>query len=298
MEESSKDQNKRTREIKGVICLALAVFLLLCLFSYSPHDPSFTRFVGDAASTHNLIGKFGSYTADSIIRLLGVASFLLPVALLALAFQYFLRPAFAIDISRVFGFIFFTLSLAGLAGALLKKGVVVYGEALRAGGLLGAGLVRLLLNYFNAAGTYIIVIVMLIISLYFIIEYSLVSVTEKVSRGAGGLAGKIRERLTALSSKFSSRPKVEIKLAPVLEEAEPAPKKAKPKKIEQTHFDFNKIKSDGKFLVPPLSLLEEAPQKDTRIKRDLLFGQFPHSGKKSWRISVWKRRSWKLCLVR
>nr|MBP7342655.1 DNA translocase FtsK 4TM domain-containing protein [Syntrophaceae bacterium] len=98
MEEKATDQNKRTREIKGVVCLALAVFLLLCLFSYSPQDPSFTRFVVDGPATHNLTGKVGSYTADSLIRLLGGAAFLIPLALLALAFQYFLRPAFDVTL--------------------------------------------------------------------------------------------------------------------------------------------------------------------------------------------------------
>ena len=47
-------------------------------------------------------------------------------------------------------------------------------------------------------------------------------------------------------------------------------KKEKPKKIEQTRFDFTKIKPGGKFQLPPLTLLEESPQKDTRIKRDYL----------------------------
>ena len=40
--EKQKD-NKRTREIKGVVCLSLALFLLLCLVSYHPQDPSFTH---------------------------------------------------------------------------------------------------------------------------------------------------------------------------------------------------------------------------------------------------------------
>ncbi len=269
MEETPRDPNKRTREIKGVISLALAVFLLLCLFSYSPHDPSFTRFVTEGSPTHNLTGKVGSYTADSIIRMLGIAIFLLPLALLACSFQYFLRPAFEINAARVFGFIFFTLSCAGLFGALFKSGVSLYGETLRAGGLLGAGLDRFLLTYFNASGTYIILLVIFIISLYFIIDYSLVSVTGRCTQGTRGLASAARERWTSLWARFSE-PKVEIKKTPVPAETEQASKKAKPKKVEQTHFDFNKLKSDGKFQLPPFTLLEEAPQKDTRVKRDLL----------------------------
>jgi len=78
MEEKITDQqkhNKRIREIKGVICLSLALFLLLCLVSYRPQDPSFTHFVVSGKSTHNFTGKVGSYAADSLIRLLGISSF-------------------------------------------------------------------------------------------------------------------------------------------------------------------------------------------------------------------------------
>jgi len=269
MEETPKEQNKRVREIKGVVCLALAVFLLLCLFSYSPHDPSFTHFVVDGQATHNLTGKFGSYVSDSLIRLMGFSVFLLPAALLVCAFQFFLRPAFEIIVTRVCGFLVFTLSLTGLFGALLKNGVTLYGEKLKAGGLIGSGFVWFLLSYFNAAGTYIILIVILIISLYFVIDYSIVSVTGKFSQGIAALPARFKQRWAILLARFS-KPKIEIKTPPAAEAPEPPARKAKPRKVEQTHFDFTKMKSDGKFQLPPFTLLEEAPQKDTRVKRDLL----------------------------
>jgi S-DNA-T family DNA segregation ATPase FtsK/SpoIIIE len=269
MEHPPKDQNKRMREIKGVLCLALAIFLFLCLFSYSPHDPSFTRFVVDGASTHNLTGKFGSYVADSMIRLFGLAVFLLPSALLICAFQYFVRPAFTLFFPRVTGFIFFTLSLTGLCGTLLKNGVTFQGEKLKAGGLIGAGIEWFLLSYFNAAGTYIILIVGLIISLYFIVDYSIVSVTEKFTQSISNLASSLRQRWAIIRARFT-KSQIEIKTPPAVQESDPPAKKPKPRKIEQTHFDFSKLKSDGTFQLPPLSLLSEGPQKDTRIKRDLL----------------------------
>ena len=270
MKENPTDHRNRTREIRGVVCLALAVFLLLCLFSYSPHDPSFTRFMADGPSTHNLTGKFGSYTADAIIRLIGIASFLLPLALLACAFQYFLRPAFMVSAPRVLGFSFFALACAGLLGSLVKGGVTFYGETLEAGGLIGKGIVRFLLGYFNPAGTYIILIFIFVVSLFFIMEFSLVSVTERFSQSAGGFLKTIKDRIFSVFSSFFTRLKIENNPPPVIEEVGPTPKKVKPKKVEQTHFDFNKLKSDGKFQLPPFTLLEEAPQKDTRVKRDYL----------------------------
>jgi DNA segregation ATPase FtsK/SpoIIIE, S-DNA-T family len=153
--EEKQTNDKRIREIKGVVCLALAVFLLLCLISYHPLDHSFTHFVAEGKATHNFIGPVGSYTADSLIRLLGISSFLLPLIFLVCSFQYFLRPEFAINKSTFFGIFFFAVSFAGLIAVVITT-VTVYGENLRAGGLIGAAAVRLLLNYFNIAGTYIL----------------------------------------------------------------------------------------------------------------------------------------------
>jgi len=143
MEDNHQNNNNRNREIKGVISLALALFLLLCFFSYSPHDPSFTRFVADGTATHNLTGKFGSYSADSIFRLLGIAAFFIPAALLAGAFHLFLRPAFFVTGARAGGLVFLTLAFSGLLQAAIKGGVIVYGETMRAGGLIGELIVYL-----------------------------------------------------------------------------------------------------------------------------------------------------------
>jgi S-DNA-T family DNA segregation ATPase FtsK/SpoIIIE len=266
MEEKQTD-NKRTREIKGVVCLAGAVFLLLCLVSYRPLDPSFTHFVAEGKATQNFIGPVGSYTADSLIRLLGISSFLLPLILLLCSFQYFLRPEFTVNKSRFFGIFFFIVSFAGIA-ALIIKTVVIHGEILKVGGVVGSASVDLLLNYFNIAGTYILLILILIVSLTFIVEFSLVGVTGKLTRNLQTAFLAFKSKISALASSAVSKIKMERKPPPVIEENAAAPKKVKIKKVEQTHFDFTK--ADGKFQLPPFTLLEEAPHKDTRVKRDHL----------------------------
>jgi DNA segregation ATPase FtsK/SpoIIIE, S-DNA-T family len=265
--EEKKTDNKMAREIKGVVCLALAVFLLLCLLSYHPQDLSFTRFIAEGKATSNLIGPVGSYTADSFIRLLGVSSFLLPLIFLLCSFQYFLRPAFTIHGSRLLGIFFFAISFAGLMDAIFKS-VKVYGETLRVGGLIGGAAVQLLLNYFNIAGTYILLILIVIVSLIFTVEFSLISVAERLSQNFRSALTAIRNRISALFSSAVSSIKIERNTEPVIDESTPAPKKVKIKKVEQTHFDFTK--ADGKFQLPPFTLLEESQRKDTRVKRDHL----------------------------
>ena len=275
MEESHKEDNRqkqsnRTREIQGVAFLAVAIFLLLGMFSYSPQDPSFTRFVPEESTTHNLTGKFGAYLADSLIRLLGIPSFLLPLALLGCAFQYFMRQVFALTVQRFLGFSFLMLACAGLFGSLFQEGIVYGGEYLRAGGWIGMGVVRSLLNYFNEAGTYIILIFIFMVSLFFILDFSLVSVTEGFSGLVLRLFQKVQNRISSLWKGGIARWKSRETVMPVIEEPEPPRKKAKPQKVEQLHFDFSNLKADGKYQLPPFTLLTDPPQKDGRAKRDHL----------------------------
>jgi S-DNA-T family DNA segregation ATPase FtsK/SpoIIIE len=265
--------NKRIREIKGVVCLSLAFFLLLCLVSYHPQDPSFTHFVSSGQATHNFTGKAGSYTADSLIRLLGIASFLLPLILFVCSFKYFLKLEFTINTSRALGFLFFVLSFAGIMSILISGSVTVYRESLNngTGGFIGVSIVELLRIYFNAAGTYIILFLIFIVALTFMVDFSIVSVTGRISQLALALITPCKNRLMSFVNFVFNSMKMEKKPQPVIiEDPPPVVKKAPSKKIEQTNFDFTKTKTDDNFQLPPFTLLEESPQKDARVKRDSL----------------------------
>ena len=133
-------------------------------------------------ATHNFTGKAGSYTADFLICLLGIASFLLPIILFVCSFKYFLRPGFTINTNRSVGFLFFVLSFAGLMAILISGSVTLYGESLKngTGGLIGVSIVEFLRIYFNVAGTYIILFLIFVVALTFMVEFSIVSVTENI----------------------------------------------------------------------------------------------------------------------
>ena len=140
-------------------------------------------------TTHNFTGKVGSYTADSLIRLLGIASFLLPVILFWHAvLNIFYGPRFTINTNRFVGFFFFVLSFAGLMALLISGSVTIYGESLKdgTGGLIGVSIVEFLRISFNVAGTYIILFLIFVVALTFMVEFSIVSLTERISQFAVG----------------------------------------------------------------------------------------------------------------
>ncbi|HQB93006.1 MAG TPA: DNA translocase FtsK 4TM domain-containing protein [Smithellaceae bacterium] len=262
--------NKRNQEIKGVLFFALTIFFLLCLVSYHPQDPSFTHFVAGGKATHNFTGFIGSYTADSLLRLLGFSSFLLPILFLLLALKYFLRPAFIVRKGRVLGFILFVLTVAGLLSLIFSSGIKIHGELLQAGGLIGSVIVKILLYFFNKAGTYIILLVLFIITLISLVEFSLVSLTERFFQSSFNIFSLIKERLVKFFSFCFLKLRKQKKSEPIIEKVAPVSKKTRPKKIEQARLDFAKTAGNSKYQLPTIALLDDVPHKDSRVKRDSL----------------------------
>ena len=84
------------REAAGIVLIGLAFFVGCCLFSYFPDDPSFAVQYSDRPEIiNNLGGLIGSYTAGFLFEfLLGLGAFIVPVAMLWLAFKLLFRPRF------------------------------------------------------------------------------------------------------------------------------------------------------------------------------------------------------------
>jgi DNA segregation ATPase FtsK/SpoIIIE, S-DNA-T family len=71
---------KRTTELAGGLCAALALWLLLALVSWEPTDPSFNRAADGAVL--NLAGRAGAYGGEAMLAWFGLAAGL-PVLVLA-----------------------------------------------------------------------------------------------------------------------------------------------------------------------------------------------------------------------
>ena len=260
--------DRNLREISGAICLACAIFLLLCLASYHPQDPSFTHFSTGNGKTHNLIGSVGSHAADSLIRIFGIGAFVIPFVLLIISFRYFLDEDFKISLAGVAGFIGLIFSTATFLAAGLAE-VQVYGVKLGAGGLLGSVSAKFLNEYLNQAGTYILLMLILIISLIVIVNLSLVSLCRRcrdiIIVSWAGLKGITTQMLEGIRARTEAEKKIVV---PVIDATLLSAEKPRRKKSEQTHFDF--LQKNGVFKLPPLTLLDQVERKDTRIKRDSL----------------------------
>jgi len=267
---------RRNAEIIGTICFAAGLFLTLCLASYNPDDPSFTRFYPGTVEVHNLIGAFGAYTSDTLIRIFGFSSLFFPVALFVCAGKFFLHSDFRITVSHAGGALLFLLSCSGLAALIIRE-VPLYDHPLRAGGLIGDAVRSYLTYYFNLAGAMIILLLMMVLASMFLIRLSLVALGRALFGCCQKGWGWMRARYERFGSpgKAASPPGERAAQAPTatpprIDEPPVAPSggKEKPGKAKQTHFDFFSL--PGTFNLPQLELLEERERRDTRMKKDSL----------------------------
>jgi DNA segregation ATPase FtsK/SpoIIIE, S-DNA-T family len=143
-------------EVRGILFLALAAFIGLALWSYSPVDPSLNS-TGSHQAIQNLGGLIGAYTADGLISLLGLASYLVVLVLLILGVSSFRDTSSPFKISQVFLLLFF-LSMASVLCQLQWQTLPLSNQKVLAGGLFGALIADPLRQYLNPVGAYIAVI--------------------------------------------------------------------------------------------------------------------------------------------
>ena len=129
------------RDLALIAIAPLLLYLLACLFTYSPNDPAFDRDSSLLAPIHNLGGIAGAWIASFLLFLCGYVAFLLPLVLGAIAWialfgmdsdgdgDVDLGPAL-----RLVGIVGFLVASCGL---LSLRGVPAENFSAGAGGILG-----------------------------------------------------------------------------------------------------------------------------------------------------------------
>ncbi len=273
MKEDRKE-NRRSREITGFILLALSLFLLLCLISYSPSDPSLTHFVADKAHTKNMGGFVGSYISAGLLGFFGLSAYLFPILFIVFSFKLFLSRAFKFNAVTTLGFTGIVFSLSAILAARFDT-ISFFGYALKPGGVLGIFSKLFLHTYLNQIGTHILLVVILLVSLIITFDISFVSLAKSVMRIVKSILGGLKsfvliraERLKR-KKKITRHQKVRIaQEAPRIDDKQAAKEATRVKKQEQVAFEF--AQRGDTFTLPPLTLLDRVEKKDVRMKKESL----------------------------
>ena len=262
---------KRTAEIKGVLFITLSLLFLLCLFSYSPQDPSFTHYASAQEKVKNFVGPIGSYTADAMFRFFGGIVFFFPLVLLIAGIRYLISNAFRIRILHILGCIGLVLSASALLTLVLNE-FSFSGASFKPGGLFGFWVTRFMNDRLGSIGTATVSAALLILSPMIMSNFSVVLTAKILSRLTAtswfrthGLFSSVKKRLTRHSAGKD--------VIPVIKPAKEDPPASSPKEekqpAEQISFDFMPKRTF--FRLPTLNLLSDAPlNKDKKVRRETL----------------------------
>jgi DNA segregation ATPase FtsK/SpoIIIE, S-DNA-T family len=188
--------NTRVNEIVAIALVALAALLFLCLFSYSPNDPSWNA-AGEAAA-QNWIGAVGANVAAGLFQSIGLSSYLVPFLFLAAAWRRVRSRRINSPLSRVAGLVILVLSSAALLS--LSNIHPFFDASFNAGGLSGAIIARLLVAGLNTVGAAILLAAVAATGVLLATNFSFALFYENISSALAARFASLRlipERLRA-----------------------------------------------------------------------------------------------------
>jgi len=151
----------RIKEGAFILLLALGIFLLISLWSFSPNDPGWTV-ASSPSEIDNASGLAGAWFASRFLHLFGYLAFLFPFmviysgVLLFIERKNTLPNSWAFWSFRLFGLLFTLLLGASIASLHFVEPSADVGYL--AGGVLGKIISDLLISWFNPIGTTLILL--------------------------------------------------------------------------------------------------------------------------------------------
>ena len=294
LQKTRRQRGVRTSDIVGVFLIFLAVFIFISLVSFDSRDPSWTN-TGwtDAESeefkVHNYAGRVGAYLSDSLIQIFGLSSFLLSLSLLYLGIQLFSLEKERRFYLKTGGVLFLVLVFGSLLHMIFSI-LSWRGMEIQAGGLLGKLISSFLVRYFSHFGTYLVLIVLLILFFILSTKISMESIIRFFSGVFQFIFKEVRIRVVHYKkSKFREKMKRRVieKYFPTKEkiiekfkakkrkkeekEPEPEPETVEtaPSPVKEKYL-FPELESREDYNLPPITLLDPSAASE-KVDKDELY---------------------------
>ncbi len=194
-------------DLKAIIWFACGVFLLVCLVSYDPKDPSF-NVVTTRPYTYNLCGLIGSHIADALAQFVGVCSLFIPLFFLMMAVRCFnqtvAKPARFWD---YVSFISLTLILCALIDRFPNLKILNF-SPLHPGGAVGSLVNAGLFKFFGQVGSLVISLTVLLISTLELTKgslFKLIQICFPSARGLQFINLVIKDKLKSFTNAIFSK---------------------------------------------------------------------------------------------
>jgi len=266
----------RIKEGSFILLVALAIFLFISLWSFSPDDPGWTM-ARDTNDIHNASGKAGAWFSSYFLHLFGYLAFLFPFMVIYSGYLVFrerkntLPNSFAFWSFRLFGLIFTLLLGAAISAQHFAEPQMA--NAYLSGGILGQLLSNVFVSWFNPIGATLLMLAAFFASMTLFTGISWFQLMDWVGKltldGIAWISAKAIEILDSQKDKkaqkeikqqreqvfkqekvkIESRPPV--KIAKEVKRIEPSVREQKEK--QASLFDDAPVEGE----LPPVRLLDE-----------------------------------------
>ncbi len=263
---------------------ALAVYLLLALVSYDPADPGWSH-SGTRGAVSNLGGSAGAWFADVFLYLFGYLAYLFPVMVGYSGWLVFRERTESGDVDlhvlslRWLGFVVTVCAGCGLSA--LHFGAAPQSLPLSAGGILGDVVGGGLAGPFNFVGATLFLLALFLAGVTLFTGLSWFSVMDRTGRitlylleRAVSLFDEIRDRWQSRKVRREReqsvkvvQEKIEKRAPPVIA---PVTRKVEAGEREQKERQVPLFEPSGDSALPPLSLLDDAPDHSQGFSEDAL----------------------------
>ncbi|MFH0731339.1 MAG: DNA translocase FtsK [Candidatus Omnitrophota bacterium] len=268
---------QRISELLGLLFLAIAILFFLSLISYSPHDLELFS-SSSYKQVNNFAGIVGSYIAAALFFAIGWAAYIIPGLCMAWAVNKFIGK----EPQKMY------LKLSGTAVLFIASSILLSmlfsdtnADKVTAGGITGLFLSNALVKYFGGVGTYIIVIMLIIMSALLATEFLILPFITAIYKKLKlylqtfkrPILHKGKPKITTMRDKQEKKPSPIMQVRGEIKKVEPvikplikpqAPPKPKPS------IPSAKAQSVGNYKLPSLDLLDEPPKiEEYKVKEDL-----------------------------
>lgn len=216
--ETKSEKRRLVPEFIGIIAFVAGIFILISLFSFSPHDPSLHS-ASSATSPKNYMGVVGSYGASLLIFSFGMASYLIGALLLLVAYFFLTkkqRPFHWPELLLLGVFIF----TSSIFLEIKWENIPFRGISLPAGGIFGKIFGLQLRTYLGTFGSYLLIGTVFLLTLLWATDISVLELLKKVKLASGRFVQWLTGRLRLALGRFQ---KWREKRAQLVEET-PKPK--------------------------------------------------------------------------
>ncbi|OGQ99435.1 MAG: cell division protein FtsK [Deltaproteobacteria bacterium RIFOXYD12_FULL_55_16] len=263
------------REILSLCGVSVALFLLLCLVSYTMVESSAQLI------TANWGGEVGRFVAGLLMAFLGITSFWLPFLLFFFAVRLYSQDFTLAALPLiVFGCTGIILASAGLSGFASQDYLVVFEHTYPVAGFLGTILAQYAQLFFGGPGSFLLFFLVLVISLMLISRFSPYSLgsrlcdflvsswTNRKSPEINSVAGSGRKQAAASPLVISAG--VNLADEPVVPKVHAPVKRLVETGAEEETFRLLPAAS-GEYRLPPLSLLDKPEHQEVSVDREYYY---------------------------